>query len=181
MSKSPYLEAALKGLQLTMAQFVDLCILLGCDYTKKISGIGPVKALQFIRQYGSLEGVIKNIDKTKYTIPENFDIEKVRKMFLQPEVLDPSTLDLKWEDSNEEGIIQFLVIEKGFSEERVRNGISKLKKQRSTSVQERLTSYFGVPIVSSPKKRKTEDVNGKNSKKSKTGKKNVKSPAKKKK
>ena len=36
----------LEELQLTRDQFIDLCILCGCDYTDKIPGIGPVRALQ---------------------------------------------------------------------------------------------------------------------------------------
>jgi len=37
------LQAALEGLKLTMEQFIDLCILCGCDYTDSIKGIGPVE------------------------------------------------------------------------------------------------------------------------------------------
>lgn len=37
---------AVEELNLTREQFVDLCILCGCDYTGKIGGIGPVRALQ---------------------------------------------------------------------------------------------------------------------------------------
>ena len=37
------LKTALAGLQIDMAQFVDLCILCGCDYTDSIKGIGPVR------------------------------------------------------------------------------------------------------------------------------------------
>lgn len=36
----------LEELKLTADQFIDLCILCGCDYTEKISGIGPYRALQ---------------------------------------------------------------------------------------------------------------------------------------
>lgn len=36
----------LEELALAPEQFVDLCILCGCDYTDKIPGIGPVRALQ---------------------------------------------------------------------------------------------------------------------------------------
>ena len=54
---------------------------------------------------------------------------------------------MKWNDPDEDGLIQFLVNEKGFSEERVRNGVQKLKKARGSSVQGRLTSFFGEPTV----------------------------------
>lgn len=65
-------------------------------------------------------------------------------------------LQLKWTDPDEAGLMEFLVNEKGFSEERVKSGLDKLKKARGTSVQNRLTSYFGAPItvVSTNNKRK---------------------------
>lgn len=33
---------------LTYEQFIDFCILCGCDYSTKIKNIGPVKAYSFI-------------------------------------------------------------------------------------------------------------------------------------
>jgi flap endonuclease-1 len=38
------LEEMLKGFEMTMDEFIDLCIMCGCDYTHSIGGIGPVKA-----------------------------------------------------------------------------------------------------------------------------------------
>jgi flap endonuclease-1 len=37
-------KKAIEGLDLTHDQFVDLCILLGCDYCDNIKGIGPKTA-----------------------------------------------------------------------------------------------------------------------------------------
>jgi len=37
--------------------FVDLCIMLGCDYNERIKGIGPVKALKLIKDFSSIEGI----------------------------------------------------------------------------------------------------------------------------
>jgi len=150
--KEIYVEKALEELKLTMDQFIDLCILLGCDYCDSIKGIGPVRALESIRKYGNLEEIIKHLDKSKHTVPENFDYVRVRKFFKEPDVLDPSTIDLKWNPPDEEGLIEFLVKEKNFNEERVKSGIDKLNKSRKTSVQDRLTNYFGEPV-----KRKNED------------------------
>jgi flap endonuclease-1 len=42
------LPKVLEQLKLTHEQFVDLCILCGCDYANSIGGIGPVKAYKFI-------------------------------------------------------------------------------------------------------------------------------------
>ena len=43
-------------LELTQRQFVDLCILCGCDYASSIKGIGPKSALKLIKEHKTLEG-----------------------------------------------------------------------------------------------------------------------------
>lgn len=43
-------------------QFIDLCILLGCDYCGTIKGIGPKRAIDLIKQHGSIEEILENID-----------------------------------------------------------------------------------------------------------------------
>ncbi len=42
-----------------MVQFIELCILLGCDYLEPTKGIGPKTALKLIRDHGGLGGVVK--------------------------------------------------------------------------------------------------------------------------
>jgi hypothetical protein len=53
------LPVLLSELELTMEQFIDLCIMCGCDYASNIRGIGAVRALALIKQHGSIEAVIK--------------------------------------------------------------------------------------------------------------------------
>ena len=59
------LKLALEGLEMEMPQFIDLCILLGCDYLEPIKGIGPKSALKLVREYGGLEGVVEHL-REKY-------------------------------------------------------------------------------------------------------------------
>ena len=54
-------------------------------------------------------------------------------------------VELKWEKPDEAGLIKFMVEEKGFSEERIRNGTKKLLKGREGNTQGRLDSFFKVP------------------------------------
>lgn len=52
-------------------QFIDLCILLGCDYLDPIKGVGPSTALKLIREHKTLEGVVEHMkSNSKYTIPD---------------------------------------------------------------------------------------------------------------
>ncbi len=53
----------LKELELTREQFVDLCILCGCDYTEKIEGIGPTTAYKLIKEFKCIENVLEHVKK----------------------------------------------------------------------------------------------------------------------
>lgn len=145
-SKQPILEfdlaKALAGLNLTMDQFVDVCILAGCDYCETIKGIAASTAHKLVSKEGNLAGVIASLDKEKHPVPEGCDYDEVRKLFVEAEVADPEGLELKWADPDEAGLVQFLVTEKGFNPARVESGIAKLKKARSSGQQLRMDSFF---------------------------------------
>jgi len=47
----------IKELEITPEQFIDVCVLCGCDYCPKIGGIGPTRALALIKKHGSIEKV----------------------------------------------------------------------------------------------------------------------------
>lgn len=158
----------LESLELNQDEFIDLCILLGCDYTDSIRGIGPKKAISLMKEHKSIEKILEHIDKSKYPPPENWNYVEARRLFKEPDVSDPETIDLKWSPPDEEGVVKYLCGDKQFSEDRVRNGLKKIIKSRSGSTQSRLDSFFSV--TTTPAKRKLED-NKKNTpnKKSKSG------------
>ncbi|XP_072364035.1 flap endonuclease 1-like isoform X2 [Scyliorhinus torazame] len=106
------LPEILKSLDLTQEQFVDLCILLGCDYCDKIKGIGLKRALPLIQSHKSIEEIIRNIDCLKYIPPEGWPFREARELFLQPMVVNTDEVTLEWSDLDEEGLVQLLVHEK---------------------------------------------------------------------
>ncbi len=65
-------QKALEGLELNPDQFVDLCILLGCDYTDSIRGVGPKTALKLMKEHKSIEQILKNLDRKKYQVPKDW-------------------------------------------------------------------------------------------------------------
>ena len=68
--------------------------------------------------------------------------------------------------------MKFLVEEKGFNDERVKGGITRLKKARSSSVQGRIDSFFKViPKKADEKKRKPNTSDSNSMKKKKKAKK----------
>ena len=145
------LDVALSELGLTMDEFVDLCILCGCDYCERIEGIGCIKAFQLIKEYKTIEKVIEYTEKynkddnhkKKMTYnKENFDFVQARELFKKPEVVDTSKIEFTFSSPNVEGLKQFLVKEKNFSETRIDNAIKRLGNAKSKASQSRLDSFF---------------------------------------
>jgi len=148
-------EKVLSEMGFTHEQFVDLCILLGCDYCSSIRGIGPKRAFDLIQQHKSIDVILEKLDQKKYSVPENWVYKEARRLFMEPDVTDPNEVELKWSDPDDEEVVKFMVEEKGFSEDRIRNGLKKLKSCKSKSSQGRLDDFFKV--LPSSGKRKVEE------------------------
>jgi flap endonuclease-1 len=148
------ISKVLEELKLSMDQFIDLCILSGCDYCESIKGVGGLTALKLIRQYGCIETILENINKERYQIPEDWPYPESRHLFKEPNVsLDVP--EIKWTPPDEEGIVNFLVNENGFNKDRVTKAIEKIKAAKTKSSQGRLESFFKpIANTSTPLKRK---------------------------
>lgn len=185
--KEPILEislpAVLEGLEMDMPQFVELCILLGCDYLEPIKGVGPKSALKLLREHGSLGAVVEHLRSKQASredadeegegkkkkggvhVPEEWPWERAKDLFLQPDVTPADSFELEWKAPDLDGLVQFLVTEKGFNEDRVRKGAEKLTKHIGAKQQGRLDSFFKVAPKAVPeKKEKGAPVGGKGTK-----------------
>jgi flap endonuclease-1 len=93
------LEDVLRELDFTIDEFIDFCILCGCDYCGTIENVGPVKAYQFIKEHKTIENVLLAMEeenkrfeqeknRPKYVLPakENFDYVTARELFKSPDV-----------------------------------------------------------------------------------------------
>ncbi|KAJ5692149.1 Elongation of fatty acids protein 2 [Penicillium macrosclerotiorum] len=148
-----HLSRALEGLNMNRAQFIDLCILLGCDYLESIPKVGPSTALNLMREHGSLEKILEamqNDPKKKYVVPDEWPYQDARDLFLTPDVRDANDpeCDFKWEAPDVEGLVDYLVKDKGFNEDRVRNGAARLQKNLKSAQQSRLEGFF-KPVAKS--------------------------------
>lgn len=55
------LEVILNKLNLHYEKFVELCIMLGCDYLKRINGVGPKKSYKCITKNNSIETILEEL------------------------------------------------------------------------------------------------------------------------
>jgi flap endonuclease-1 len=82
--------------------------------------------------------------KKKYVVPEEWPYEDARELFANPDVRDANDpeCDFKWDAPDVEGLVQYLVGDKGFNEDRVRNGAARLTKNLKSAQQSRLEGFF---------------------------------------
>ena len=80
------LEELLEELELSHSSFIDFSILIGCDYNKKnkLPKVGPVKALELIKKYNSIDNIqgydismLNHVDIRKLFNPTYKKIKKV--------------------------------------------------------------------------------------------------------
>lgn len=129
-------KVILDSLGLSQDEFIDMCILIGCDYVESIKGIGPKTAYSLINKHKNIETVLKTLSekKSRYVIPQDWPYAAARKLFKSPDVLDPMHVELNWGPPNVPGLVEFLVGEKGFSGQKVRKGAEKLIEKEQKRV-----------------------------------------------
>lgn len=58
-------------LDLDRQAYIDFALLLGTDFSQRIKNVGPIKALNFIKEYGTIENILKS--ETKYPPRSSYD------------------------------------------------------------------------------------------------------------
>jgi flap endonuclease-1 len=110
---------ALEGLEVTKDQFVDLCIMLGCDYCDSIKGIGPKTALKLIREHKNIETILQNIDRKKFTVPGDWVPNEKAEKTEDESQDEESPPEAKADDEQEELIPVYVQARKLFNEHEV--------------------------------------------------------------
>jgi flap endonuclease-1 len=133
------LDKILKECEITYPQLIDVGILIGTDFNPDgIKGLGPKTALKLIKEHGTLENAVAHIKNAEFPHPP----DEIREIFLHPKVRDDYKLE--WKTPNVEGIVNFLVREKDFSEDRVKKAMEKMQqgatKQKGKTT---LEKWFG--------------------------------------
>ncbi len=133
------LESVLRGCGITYEQLIDVGILVGTDFNPDgIRGLGPKTALKLIKQHGTLEKALPFIKNAEFPHPP----AEIREIFLHPQVCD--SYKVVWKEPDVEGIVDFMVREKEFSEDRVRKAVEKMQtgaaKQKGKTT---LEKWFG--------------------------------------
>lgn len=115
-------QKTLDSLGITREQLVDIGILIGTDFNPNgFDRIGPKTALKMIKQHLRLEDIPQIQEQL-----QEIDYEQIRKIFLEPIVADVD--EIVFGNVDYEGMTNYLVKERSFSEDRVQSSLNRLKK-----------------------------------------------------
>lgn len=96
-------KSIMESFEMNQSQFIDFCILAGCDYCPYIPKIGCLTAYSLIKKHSSIEEVIEN---TKYAFPDNFNYPEARSLFTVFDYPVPNDFEIK--SINKDGLTEFL-------------------------------------------------------------------------
>jgi len=133
------LGKVLSELGITHEQLVDIGILVGTDFNPEgVKGIGPKKALQLIKEHGTIEKALPMLKNAEFPV----EPQRIRDIFLHPNVTD--NYPLVWREPDVDGVVEFMCGERDFDEERVRKALEKMgagiKKTKGATT---LEQWFG--------------------------------------
>lgn len=115
-------QKTLDSLGITREQLVDIGILIGTDFNPNgFDRIGPKTALKMIKQHLRLEDIPQIQEQL-----QEIDYEQIRKIFLKPVVADVD--EIVFGNVDYEGMTNYLVKERSFSEDRIQSSLNRLKK-----------------------------------------------------
>jgi len=163
-----YLPIILEKLAFTYPQFVDMCILCGCDYVDRLPNIGPITAHKLIKKLKTIENMMehildeKNIKKykkeTRYAIQNKDDdgvmyhskVIHARELFMSPfdDIYDYEELrkSIKIHKPNINELDVYLKKETSISEKEIKSLMKILgHKKQSAQLpknQRSIASYF---------------------------------------
>ncbi len=116
------LEKVLEKLNLTYDQFVELCILFGCDYCPNLSEIKANEIYSIYIKHKSIDKTLDEIKSLGYTVPEKFEYTEAKQYFKMAEhnKVNPDAIKMKKPETdkllnllvNNYGLIKFKVIGK---------------------------------------------------------------------
>lgn len=115
-------QKTLDALQLTREELVDVGILIGTDFNPNgFERIGPKTALKMIKQHSKLEDIPQIQEQL-----QKIEYGQIREIFLNPKVA--KVKEIIFDQVDYTGMMNYLVKERSFSEDRVQSTLNRLKK-----------------------------------------------------
>ncbi|MFH1721399.1 MAG: flap endonuclease-1 [Candidatus Altiarchaeota archaeon] len=122
------LEIALRDLELTREQLIEVAILVGTDFNPGVKGIGPKKALATVKN--------NEIDSLDF----DFDFAEVKKVFMKPNYTDDYKIN--WGKVDVVGLKELLCEKHDFAEQRITKTAVELEAAYKNFSQQSISKWF---------------------------------------
>ena len=117
-------QQILNDFKMNHDEFIDMCILCGCDYCPTIPKVGPVRAMKYIHKYKTIENLINSDEKIN--IPDEFKskYQVSRELFkIFDSKIDLENLPIHNSDYDSEKIYDYLVNICSMNPKRIQNSL----------------------------------------------------------
>lgn len=132
------LETLLEGFGMSQTEFIDTCILCGCDYATSPYGIGNRTAYNLIKAHGTIEKIVElaAAGVLKYKIEDGFTYKEARDEFKKSDLETLPEINRDWSasDIDESKLLDFLLSNSNYTAKTAKRKISELKASSNSSV-----------------------------------------------
>jgi flap endonuclease-1 len=120
-------DVVLNELQLNYEQFVELCILFGCDYCDRLRDIKPEIIYNYFMKTKNLLKTVELMKKDGYYIPDMSDYQIYKDYFMNPPVIN-TNINIKMKKCNINDLEKLLVNKYGLVKMKIYNKIKFLEE-----------------------------------------------------
>jgi flap endonuclease-1 len=119
------LDNVLNKLDLTYEQFIELCILFGCDYCPNVSEIKSSVVYEVYKKHKTIDSTLNELRMLNYTVPDNLDYIEAKKYFMNCNNYNQVT-NFSLKQPNLELLLDLLVNKYGLIKQKVLVKLHKL-------------------------------------------------------
>jgi flap endonuclease-1 len=118
------LNSILEKLNLSYDEFIDFCILLGCDYSNGISNINYNVIYEYYLRNRNIESTLKNLKEDNFNVPLLLNYKEIKKYYKEGPYIEITNLEIK--PLNYELLINTLVNKYGLLKFKIINKLNQL-------------------------------------------------------
>lgn len=122
------LEKILEKIKLTHDEFIEFCILLGCDYCQGLSDFKSNIIYEYYLKNKSIEKTLEAMKHDNLNVPTEINYQDTKKYFLSPKVKEVTKEDLILKQPQIENLMNKLVNKYGLIKYLIKTKLDKINK-----------------------------------------------------
>ena len=122
------LQNILNTLDLTYDQFIELCIMFGCDYCPSVNDIKTSEIYKVYHKHKNIDKTLIELKLRNYHVPDKINYIEAKEYFIEShhQIIDPKQLQLK--EPNNKQLLNLLTSKYGLIKYKIINKLNKLQE-----------------------------------------------------